>query len=219
MAQDAGGPGAQPGGARFNYQLNTWRQDSTERKHPMMTTNPMAGSAPSGMMNNLKQLLAHQTPPPAPVRKPVLAPVLTKNPFVQAQMINKQAFGKPLTPQPVALPPAIANRGQFGAPIEVKPPVVAMQPKPQTAPHLPESKSPAAAPHHIAYAGNGNVHGVLRHPGVMTPTKAIAGSLPTIASYGKNVGYTSGALVPTISSGGGTSSQTRLTGTILPSRH
>jgi hypothetical protein len=207
MAQEKLDGGA---GARFIMAPNTWGPGGPSNPHHYVNIaprnpNPMMGQAPKNMLLGTNPSIFQKPVAPPP------QPIIAHNPFVNAAM--QQAFGRPLTTQPVAAPPQVAYRAAFGNPLEVKPPVVASLPKPQTTPPMHEDKAQAARSNVGRRYSNG-LSGKMIRPGVQQGTHAIAASLPPVASYGSK-GYTPGTIPMHASNGSGIGVGTAVSGKLL----
>jgi hypothetical protein len=139
------------------------------------------------------------TPPPVLAHNTVM-PAMTSTKAVPITKPFQASFGKPVSP------PVMANLPKIAAPLAIPQQVA----KPAIAKALPVKPSTGA---------NKNVHGTLltKQPKrTVTPSRAnaIALGTPKIDSYGKNVGYTPGAYLPT-ASGSGNSARADVYGRLL----
>lgn len=195
-------------GARFKYAPNVYKieesrlpagygQPAAAAHNPHSVTH---GSMPKGnSLLGIDPTMLAARPKPAPRVAPIAQTQLSGIP----SFTNVVPMLNPFAP--------VANKGQFGQPLNVPPVVASLPPqaaKPQT------SKPPAPA-------ASSNVSGKLRTParantavaGRMVKPRALAAKQgPAIQSYGNNNFYSVGSTAPT---GGGTSTSTSVNGRIL----
>jgi hypothetical protein len=195
-------------GARFKYAANVWKNE--EARMPTGYGQPVAnphsvthGSAPKGMsaLGLDPSMLAAR---PAP-RGPRVAPIAATTVAASPSWTNAVPFLNPFAP--------VANKGQFGQPLNPNvPPVVASLP-PQAS---------KAQPRTIAPSSNSNVSGRINSPRrsstavagrLAKPARALAARQGSpIQSYGNNNFYSAGSTVPT---GSGFSTNTNVSGRII----
>ncbi|MBA3856495.1 MAG: hypothetical protein C0507_06240 [Cyanobacteria bacterium PR.3.49] len=200
--------------ARFKFAPQTYRLE--QAKLPAGYGEPVAnphqvthGAAPKGMsaLGLDPSMLAAR--PPAP-RGPRVSPI------AQQSVNSTLGFGNPV-PFLNAFAP-VANKGQFGQPLNVPPVVAALPPqaaKPQVAQARP--LAPVTASSNVSgriqprrSSNSQNVSGRLAKP-----ARALAARQGSpIQSYGSNFGYTAGSTAP---SGSGYTTSTSVSGVIYKS--
>ncbi len=196
-------------GARFKYAPNIYKME--ESRMPTGYGQPVAnphsvthGSAPKGMsaLGLDPSMLAAR---PAP-RGPRVAPIAATTVAASPSWTNAVPFLNPFAP--------VANKGQFGQPLNPNvPPVVASLP-PQAS---------KAQPRTIAPSSNSSLSGKINPRRSSTavaarlakPARALAAKQGSpIQSYGNNFGYTAGSTAP-VGSGASTSVTGNVYGRVL----
>lgn len=159
------------------------------------------GSMPSGrsMLGIDPTMLAAR---PAP-RGPRVAPIATTNVAASPSWTNLVPNLNPFAP--------VANKGQFGSPLNV-PPVVASLP-PQAAKAQPKSIAPASSNTNLSGKINPRRSSTAVAARLAKPARALAARQGApIQSYGNNNFYSAGSTVPT---GSGYSTNTNVSGRII----
>jgi hypothetical protein len=202
-------------GARFSFAPNNYASEQQNKPHWNATPNAPyvpAGSVPHNALGfDPSFIKAAPPPPPRQLVVPRIAPIAQTS--TQATPSFTSAVPKSV-PQPLPLPPAFQAR--FGNPLST-PPVVAMQTKAPTgltAPAKSDAAKPSSKPasHHVGTGVSGHLVRPRVQPGLAaSPAKGFT----PIASYAPNVGYRSGALLPSIGNNGGSAASTSLQGTLL----
>lgn len=197
-------------GARFHFKPNIYKLE--EANVPAGYGQPVAsphsvthGSAPKGMSAlglDPSMLAARPAPRPAPRVAPIAATTVAASP----SWTNAVPFLNPFAP--------VANKGQFGQPLNPNvPPVVASLP-PQAS---------KAQPRTIAPSSNSSLSGKINPRRSSTavagrlakPARALAAKQGSpIQSYGNNFGYTAGSTAP-VGSGASTSVTGNVYGRVL----
>lgn len=196
-------------GARFKYAANVWKNE--EARMPTGYGQPVAnphsvthGSAPKGMsaLGLDPSMLAAR---PAP-RGPRVAPIAATTVAASPSWTNAVPFLNPFAP--------VANKGQFGQPLNPNvPPVVASLP-PQASKTQPRT---------IAPSSNSSLSGKINPRRSSTAVAArrvpranalAAKQGAPIQSYGNNFGYTAGSTAP-VGSGASTSVTGNVYGRVL----
>jgi hypothetical protein len=145
------------------------------------------GSMPSGrsMLGIDPTMLAAR---PAPRPAPRVAPIATTNVAASPSWTNLVPNLNPFAP--------VANKGQFGSPLNV-PPVVASLP-PQAAKAQPKSIAPASSNTNLSGKINPRRSSTAVAARLAKPARALAARQGApIQSYGNNFGYTAGSTAPT----------------------
>jgi hypothetical protein len=198
--------------ARFSYEPNVWRAAAPRKKEEFAPVAPphnvKDGSVPHNDMLGLDD--------PRLASHPAITP-----PLVPIQRIHLAAKPATTSTKAVPLPMNSPFQANFGKPIT--PPVMANLPKPATPLALPQDVAkPATAkglPAKSSYRSSKDLHGTLLTPQKRTvvPSRASALALnPKVDSYGKNVGYTPGAYLPSANSGSGMRTSADVHGTVIP---
>lgn len=199
---------AEAQGARFKYAPNIYKME--ESRMPAGYGQPAAsphsvthGSAPKGMSAlglDPTMLAARPAPRPAPRVAPIAATTVAASP----SWTNAVPFLNPFAP--------VANKGQFGQPLNPNvPPVVASLP-PQAAKAQPKSIAPASSTN-LSGKINPRRASTAVAARLAKPARALAARQGApIQSYGNNNFYSAGSTAPT---GSGFSTNTNVSGRIL----
>lgn len=199
---------AEAQGARFKYAPNIYKME--ESRMPAGYGQPAAsphsvthGSAPKGMSAlglDPTMLAARPAPRPAPRVAPIAATTVAASP----SWTNAVPFLNPFAP--------VANKGQFGQPLNPNvPPVVASLP-PQAAKAQPKSIAPASSTN-LSGKINPRRSSTAVAARLAKPARALAARQGApIQSYGNNNFYSAGSTAPT---GSGFSTNTNVSGRIL----
>lgn len=196
---------AEAQGARFKYAPNIYKIEESRMPagYGQPAANPHSvthGSAPKGMsaLGLDPTMLAAR-----PVRRaPSVAPIANTTVAASPSWTNAVPFLNPFAP--------VANKGQFGQPLNPNvPPVVASLP-PQAAKAQPKSIAPASTSTGVSSkinARRASTAVAARRIPRATGLAAKPGS--PIQSYGNNFGYTAGSTAPT-----GSGASTSVTGNV-----
>lgn len=191
-------------GARFTFAPTIYKLEEARVPAGYGAPPPSNHSVHHGSMPNASSLLGFtpgslpqkSAPRPAPRVAPIAATTVAASP----SWTNAVPFLNPLAP--------VANKGQFGSPLNV-PPVVASLP-PQAAKAQPKSIAPASTSTGVSgkiNARRASTAVAARRIPRATGLAAKPGS--PIQSYGNNFGYTAGSTAPT-----GSGASTSVTGNV-----
>jgi hypothetical protein len=185
-----------PGSLRFDFGANTYALDHVQSRHHYMSTSPGPGSvhsgaAPKNLLGLDPSFLAKPTPMPV-AQAPVIAqPTVSAKPIIANNSPFSALFKNPA---PSALTAPVANAGQFGKPTPAAIPKIAS---------LPQT--------HV----DRGVHGTVIH--ASHPRAAVARGAAPIANYGNSF-YSPGQVLPTVSSGSGSTTSADVSGSIIHRR-
>lgn len=199
-------------GARFHFKPNIYKLE--EANVPAGYGQPVAsphsvshGVTPKGMSAlglDPSMLAARPAPRPAPRVAPIAATTVAASP----SWTNAVPFLNPFAP--------VANKGQFGQPLNPNvPPVVASLP-PQASKAQPRTIAPSSTSNHVSGKINVPRHSSTAVAGRRVPrANALAAKQGApIQSYGNNFGYTAGSTAP-VGSGASTSVTGNVYGRVL----